>query len=267
MNAQLPDDDVLLDLLAKRATEGLTREEEAQLDALLANHPDVSPDAFDGTVAALTVAARPGDAMPAALRARLLAQARAASAPPPTASAPASAPRSRASSSGWWAAAACLVLAVAGWWPRLVSTPGLPPAAPPDAAEARAALAARENVLRVQLAAGPGAADAPLAGDVIFDPVTQTGYLRFRGIPANDPRLAQYQLWIADGARAQPEPVDGGVFDVPSTAANGDVIIPFRAKLTVGSAAAFVITQEQPGGVVVSRQERVLALGRVDSGA
>jgi hypothetical protein len=273
MNAQLPDDDVLLDLLAKRATEGLTRDEEAQLNALLATHPGVPADAFEGAVATLTSAAKPRESMPAALRARVLAQAQAANA---TASAPAPAsvasvtplaPRSRASSSGWWAAAACLVLAVAGWWPRLVSTPGLPPAAPADAAEAREALAARQNVLRVQLAAGPGATDAPLAGDVVFDPVTQTGYLRFRGIPANDPRLAQYQLWIADGARAQPEPVDGGVFDVPSAAANGDVIIPFRAKLQVGSAAAFVITQEQPGGVVVSRQERVLALGRVDSGA
>lgn len=266
MNAQLPDDDVLLDLLAKRATEGLTREEEAQLDALLAKHPDVSADAFDGTVATLTSAAKPRESMPAALRARVLAQAQAASAAP-VATVTTITRRSRAWSSGWWAAAACFVLAVAGWWPRLVSTPGLPPAAPADAAEAREALAARQNVLRVQLAAGPGAAGAPLAGDVIFDPVTQTGYLRFRGIPANDPRLAQYQLWIADGARAQPEPVDGGVFDVPSADANGDVIIPFRAKLAVGSAAAFVITQEQPGGVVVSRQERVLALGRVDSGA
>jgi hypothetical protein len=165
-----------------------------------------------------------------------------------------------AAQAGWWAAAACFVLAVTGWWPRLASSP-------PDVARARDALASSSNVVKVQLAAGPGAADAPLTGDVIFDPVTQTGYLRFRGIPANDPRLAQYQLWIADGSRKQPEPVDGGVFNVPAKAPNGDVIIPFRAKLAVGAPAAFVITQEQPGGVVVSRQERVLALGKVGGGA
>lgn len=255
MSTRLPDDEVLLDLLARRATEGLTHEEEAQLQALLQAHPGVAAEAFEGTVASLDLAARPREALPAQLRSRILAQAPAAERPKVVPLAP----RARASASGWWAAAACFVLAVIGWWPRLVGTPTV--------VEGREALESRSNVVRVQLAAGPGAAGAPLTGDVIFDPVTQRGYLRFRGIPANDPRLAQYQLWIADGSRRQPEPVDGGVFDVPATAANGDVIIPFRAKLSVGAPAAFVITQEQPGGVVVSRQERVLALGKVDSGA
>jgi hypothetical protein len=61
--------------------------------------------------------------------------------------------------------------------------------------------------------------------------------------------------------------VDGGVFDVtPQATASGDVIVPFRAKLPVGKAAAFVVTMEQPGGVVVSKQERVLALAKVPSG-
>ena len=264
MSTQLPDDAVLLDLLAKRATEGLTAEEAAQLEALLRANPGVSADEFAPAVAALDVAARSRETLPPNLRAKILAQA----AGPRTAATDSNVvplnPRPRSGgASGWWAAAACFVLAVMGWWPRLVSSPGLPA---PDAAQARQALAARANVVRVQLASGPGAAGAPLAGDVIFDPVSQTGYLRFRGIPANDPRLAQYQLWIADGSRAQPEPVDGGVFDVPSTV-NGDVIIPFHAKLAVGAPAAFVVTQEQPGGVVVSRQERVLALGKVDTGA
>ncbi len=97
----------------------------------------------------------------------------------------------------------------------------------------------------------------------MFDPVTQQGYLRFRGIPANDPRLEQYQLWIADASRTPPEPVDGGVFNTPQSTATGDVIIPFEAKLPVGKPAAFVVTVEQPGGVVVSKQERVLALAQV----
>lgn len=74
-------------------------------------------------------------------------------------------------------------------------------------------------------------------------------------------------MWIADAQRTLPEPVDGGVFDVrvPSTAAGGDLIIPFEAKLPVGKPVAFVITVENPGGVVVSRQERVLAVAAVDA--
>ena len=42
MSAPLPNDELLLDLLAKRATEGLTSEEEAQLTTLLAAHPGVA---------------------------------------------------------------------------------------------------------------------------------------------------------------------------------------------------------------------------------
>jgi hypothetical protein len=256
MSTPVPDDDVLLDLLVKRSTEGLSADEDATLAALLRDHPELDPADFDGVVAALAVSSRRRERMPAGLRRRIAAGAPRQDAPTP---APA---RSRAFGGGWWTAAACFVLAVAGWWPRLVGSPGTAPATPQAAAAQRESLLARQDVVRVALAPGPSG-EAPLTGDVVFDPVTQTGYLRFRGIPANDPRLAQYQLWIADGARAQPEPVDGGVFDVPATAANGDVIIPFRAKLSVNAPAAFVVTLEQPGGVVVSRQERVLALGKV----
>ena len=265
MNTHLPDDERLLDLLVQEATEGLGEADRAELAERLRAHPELAPDAFAETVGALDASARRRDALPPALARRIVAQAPHAV---PT-SAAGSAPVARAATghSGWWAAAACLVLAIAGWWPRIVSNPGVESAAPRSAAQQRDELLSRGNVVQVSLAAGPASDAAPLAGDVIFDPATQTGYLRFRGIPANDPRLAQYQLWIADGARAQPEPVDGGVFDVPSTAVNGDVIIPFRAKLAVGAPAAFVITMEQPGGVVVSRQERVLALAKVDSGA
>jgi hypothetical protein len=122
--------------------------------------------------------------------------------------------------------------------------------------------------VQVKLAAGPGADGAALTGDVVFDPATQRGFLLFHDIPANDPRLARYQLWIADGSRKEPEPVDGGIFDArPAGNQRGDVIIPFTAKLPVGSPAAFVVTVEQPQGVVVSKQERVLAIGAVSPGA
>jgi hypothetical protein len=267
MSTLLPDNDRVLDLLVKQATEGLTDAERRELESYQREHPEAATGSFETTVALLDVSAQRSGPLPQQLRGKILATALAEA--DITAGSTAEAPMrsARSAASGWWAAAACLVLAVAGWWPRIVGTPVVNGPAPLSAAQERESLLSRENIVRVQLAAASAGQDAALTGDVIFDPVTQNGYMRFRGIPANDPRLTQYQLWIADGARAQPEPVDGGVFDVPSTAANGDVIIPFRAKLAVGAPAAFVVTMEQPGGVVVSRQERVLALGKVDAGA
>jgi anti-sigma-K factor RskA len=78
-------------------------------------------------------------------------------------------------------------------------------------------------------------------------------------LPANDPAVSQYQLWIVDPARDE-IPVDGGVFDVP--AAGGPVVIPIHAKLRVTKPAAFVITLEKPGGVVRSKQEIVVAIAK-----
>jgi hypothetical protein len=249
--------DRMLDLLVAEATQGLSAEEQRELASLRAAGVGDEPG-FEELVAALTVNGR-RERMPPALRQRILAAAPVREARA-TQSAAAASPRS--AQAGWWAAAASFVLAVAGWWPRLAGN-----STPPDPAVARTALIQSPNVVRVKLAAGPGAAGAALTGDVVFDPVTQRGYLLFHDIPANDPRLARYQLWIADGSRKEPEPVDGGVFDVRPAASHGDVIIPFTAKLPVGSPAAFVVTVEQPQGVVVSKQERVLAIGAVSPGA
>ena len=74
------------------------------------------------------------------------------------------------------------------------------------------------------------------------------------GLAANDPARAQYQLWIFDGARDQAHPVDGGVFDVRS----GDVVVPIHAAVKVFSPRLFAVTVERPGGVVVSKRERIV---------
>lgn len=276
MSARWQENEVLMDLLIKEATEGLTAEESARLAALLREVPAAERSAMERTVAALFAAgAGKPEAMPAGLKDRILANAPGKAGAASTAQVSAgnvtpfpgrSTRRGGMSpAAGWWAAAASLVLAIAGWWPRIVGDHAPPPPVAEVTAEAaRKAMLAEQSTLQVSLTA---ASDKPLTGDVVFDPVRQVGFLRFQGIPANDPRLAQYQLWIADAGRKQPEPVDGGVFDVtPQATASGDVIIPFRAKLPVGKAAAFVVTMEQPGGVVVSKQERVLALAKVPNG-
>ena len=80
------------------------------------------------------------------------------------------------------------------------------------------------------------------------------------GIPVNDPRQAQYQLWIVDPSRDADAPVDGGVFDIPTD--GSPVVIPIAAKLALRNPQAFMITLEQPGGVVKSKQEKLVALAK-----
>ena len=77
----------------------------------------------------------------------------------------------------------------------------------------------------------------------------------FDGMRVNDPSVEQYQLWIFDKNRDQAFPVDGGVFDVSST---GEVIVPISAKLHVDEPVLFAVTIEAPGGVVVSKRERIV---------
>ena len=193
---------------------------------------------------------------------------------PPLAPSPAPAPvrATRFGGYGWLAAAACLVLAIFGW---VRSPPPLPPVAvvapppvappppaqpaPPTAAEERAALLAKTDTLKIPLGATKDPAAAGVSGDVVWDPVTQRGFLHFAGLAPNDPAIHQYQIWIFDAGRDKRYPVDGGVFDVPANA--GEVVIPIRASLMVRKPAAFAVTVEKPGGVVVSGREHVVALG------
>ena len=86
-------------------------------------------------------------------------------------------------------------------------------------------------------------------------PGTQKGFMRFVGLAVNDPKQLQYQLWIFDKHRDQAFPVDGGVFDITPS---GEVIVPISAKLPVGEPTLFAVTVEKPGGVVVSKRERIV---------
>jgi hypothetical protein len=182
---------------------------------------------------------------------------------------------SRSGTYGWLAAAACLVLAVFGWMrsPAPPEAPAVavlppttiippvppPPPAPPTPAQERTALLAKSDSIKVTLGATKDPASKGVNGDVVWDPVTQKGFLHFVGLAANDPAVKQYQLWIFDAARDQRYPIDGGVFDVPADAS--EVVIPFNASLAVSKAAAFAVTVEKPGGVVVSARQHVVALG------
>jgi hypothetical protein len=98
-----------------------------------------------------------------------------------------------------------------------------------------------------------------ISGEVIWNDERQEGYMSLVSLPVNDPSQNQYQLWIVDPERDE-LPVDGGVFDITND--NGPSIIPIRNALPINKPVAFVITLEQPGGVVKSKQEVVVALAK-----
>ena len=147
------------------------------------------------------------------------------------------------------AAAAMFILML--WSPWRAGDPGATlPVTPQTAAELRAELIQdAPDLVQVDWGTPEIEGYTEVTGDVTWSQAKQEGYMRLSGLPINDPTAKQYQLWIVDPARDK-NPIDGGVFDIDR--ATGEIIIPIDAKLAVTKAAAFAITLEQPGGVVVS---------------
>lgn len=276
------------ELMLERATQGLSPQQETELEELLARHPELQ-DGYELAAAAVELACLEVDEkLPESLRAELEARGRrfqgdrrgnvahfpTTREPRKKAPAPATPARSRARGSGWWAAAACLALAAVGWWlalraPELgnsavpqpqVVTYELPAEIETPAAQRRALLESGDDVLLLEWSATEDPLAQGASGDVVWSPQEQTGYLRFTDLAANDPSEAQYQLWIFDATRDERYPVDGGVFDVPR--GEGEVIVPITAKLPVEQATLFAVTLEPPGGVVVSDRERLVLLAQ-----
>jgi hypothetical protein len=282
MAARLPDDERLQELLAARASEGLSPAEQEELRDYIDRYPAADLDEFDRVAASIALAGLRVEPMPAALRARIEAEAQAwfaaREAPAPAAATPESGarpvplpvrPRPVAAWSGWLAAAAALVLAVAGWlqFDRAVEERGalaarqaaleaaLAALEEPAPAELRAALEGRPDTLVLPWSATDDPAARGAHGQVLWSPEQQAGVMHFRGLAPNDPAVAQYQLWIFDAGRDDRFPVDGGVFDIPGGV--DEALVPIRARLPVGEAVLFAITVEAPGGVVVSARERI----------
>ncbi|MEM9385737.1 MAG: anti-sigma factor [Pseudomonadota bacterium] len=285
MSSRLPEE--LIDLLVSDSTEGLDTESADSLVRMLGDHPDDVRESFEHAAAIAHLAlldgapsARAG--MPPKARDRLLGAVRAAGndphrmqAPavePPPGNAPATVVPTVRRSSGFtgWLVAAAIALA---WGTSFVLQEDLLPLSggssievdvpiaqvPPTHAQKRASLLAEAtDVITVPWNQSADAL-AQVSGDVVWSNERQEGYMRLAGMPANDPSAAQYQLWIVDPER-DAEPVDGGVFDVADSA-GGEVIIPIEAKLGVIAPAAFAITEEQPGGVVVSEGPLILVAG------
>jgi len=264
-----PSQERLLDLLVENATQGLDTTVAQELDALLASYREYDASHFEPAAAAIDLAMAPPatEALPGALRDRILTDAGAFYATRDTQAAGETAPalrgiesdRVQARSSGlaaWYLAAASLALAVVGWWQVVDKT------SPTTATLSQQVADFAHDA--ADLTRAPWSGQEPgfenVSGEVIWSDAEQRGYMRLVGLTPNDPEVAQYQLWIVDPNRDE-HPIDGGVFDVRDS---GEVVIPIDAKLQVKDPKVFAITREKPGGVVVSAGP-LLVVGAVPS--
>lgn len=253
--------DRLEDLLADRALFGLSDAEQIELDALLAES-DISADEYEQTAAEVFLAEKPipAEPMPEALRDRIMK----ASVSDAVVTLPETAATSPTQQWGGW-----LLLAASILFAAFILRPADPtPTAEVSPAELQAELLAahkqaNSQVVRVSWTRGADETSKGAEGEVLWNPKTQQGVMRFRGLAKNDPQQEQYQLWIFDADRNEAHPVDGGVFDIAD--ADGDTLIPIDARLPVDEATLFAITVERPGGVVVSTRERLPLLAPVEA--
>ncbi|MBX3364947.1 MAG: anti-sigma factor [Phycisphaeraceae bacterium] len=160
---------------------------------------------------------------------------------------------------GWAAAAVLAVAAGVQWWG------GSQNSAAGDAAAGVVAVAKRQALVaggatplswaawESQTGQSGPSEIAGVTGDVVWSPSNGEGYMRFVGLPPNDPAKEQYQLWIVDAELGLSQRISGGVFDVPTS---DEVVVPIRPALGFTQPVAFAVTIERPGGVWVSDMSR-----------
>lgn len=246
--------DEIQDLLVARATEGLGESEQKTYEELVEGNPELEAQAEQYELAAASLDASyvgdPGDVIPDEVKQKLISLGqhyvvqkqsgpsvvRGTGEPPVLFS---------FQMVGWYVAmAACIALMF------VISRPE-PGGGPVDLSTAYSQLLNEPGSVTADWAFNAEVGDEQFKnvdGQVVFNTRTQQGYMKFKGLPKNNPTERQYQLWIVDPSRAA-QPVDGGVFDVNT---EGEVIVPIDSKLPVDKPTVFAITVEKPGGVVVS---------------
>ena len=250
------------ELLADRAVFGLDEAEQRelqQLQDLATVEDDVDADAYEFTAARVLLAhVDQGAQPPDSLAQDVADEAEAFFENRPTLAAASENWSSFRERMAWIVAAACmLVLAVLGWR----ESTGLPQGPLPLQLQRTRLLQEAEDAVLISWLPSKDPAAESVVGDVLWSNQRQQGYMLFRGLKPNNPSQQQYQLWIIDGARNAAQPVDGGVFDIPSGA--DEVVVPISSKLQVYDPKAFAVTIEKPGGVVVSDRERLALLATV----
>jgi anti-sigma-K factor RskA len=286
----------MLDLLTEQALGGLSAENQRELDALLEKFPEWKDDeTLALTAAAINLSiADPSEEMPAHLKSKIIAGSenyfasrenhgkvldfKAKTEPEKIARNETAGNFSeRASKTSFWnwagwavAAAACVLLGINLWMTRTFEPTEIvrtPPAASPTptpgfAEQRQQLLAAAPDAVQSSWTDIDPKKPRKVVGDVVWSNALQKGYLRFQNLPVNDKTKETYQLWIFDENQSAETPIDGGVFDVDE---NGDVIVPIDPKIKVQKPTMFAVTAEKPGGVVVSKREKVMAIAKIET--
>lgn len=270
-------EEIMLDLLCKKAVYGLDDNEErrlVQLERELGR--ESQSQSFELTAAAIGIAdLDTSPVMPSHLQSRILADAEnyfGEKSQPDAIPVSAYVRESPVRGSvfnwlGWaFAAAACVALALNIYYTRpqnnIAVGPGTPTPTPEEkltpSQMRQGLILSAPDLARADW--GPGKmSDVKPSGDVVWSDAKQEGYVRLSGLPKNDPTKETYQLWIVAENQDPKTPVDGGTFDINT---DGEVIIPINAKVKALNPQAFAITIEKPGGVPVSNQGRLPALAK-----
>lgn len=274
------DREKLIELLSDQAIFGLDENESAELERLKQRFPDWEKDSFESAATAISLSKLPaGEMVPEHLREKIAAQAEnffsqndeiieESGATPPM-SERAIIETAPEKTFGWnwlgWAVAAVAIVAlgISLWSMQTQPTTELaknptPTVTPtPTLNEQFNGLLASDKAVKASFDA---VAFKSLNGNVVWSNEQQKGYIRVSGLPINDKSKETYQFWIFDAVQGEKTPVSGGTFDV---AEDGDVIIPINADVKVSDPKAFAITVEKPGGVVVSKQEKVAGIAKI----
>lgn len=278
----------MLELLSDQAIFDLNKEELMELEQLKSQFPDwANNSSFELTAAAIGISDIKLVVMPEKLRAKILSNAENYFSPEVVnsetnnrqsfgslntetvgISLEAAEKRPFWQWLGWGiAAAACALLAVNLWTTRFqpqqeivkesktiqTPTPELSVLQRRDQL-----IAAAPDIVRTKLE--PPKGEKNISGDVVWSNSLQKGYVTFHGMPVNDSAKATYQLWVFDETQNDKYPISAGIFDVNE---NGEVIVPIDTKLKVKKPKMFAVTEEKPGGVVVSDRKNLVAIAKV----
>jgi hypothetical protein len=168
---------------------------------------------------------------------------------------------------GWGvAAAACIVLIANIWMTRIQpekevvveKQPTVVEKEPTVAEQKQQLLASAEDVVKRNWSSPKEGEN--LSGEIVWSNAEQKGFTTFRGLPVNDPTKETYQLWIFDETQGEKTPISGGTFNVNE---DGEVVLPINTGVEVKKPKQFAVTVEKPGGVVVSKQEKIVAVAKV----
>lgn len=277
-------EEAILDLLCKDAVYGLTEDEQRELAQLEQSaNSGMDSQSLELTAAAIAMAGLEDlEPMPEHLQAKIMGDITSRmSSTDSAAERPFAArepvvgqPESSGSIWNWlgWAVAGAASIALAfnifstqQQGPNVAGGPTPTPTveAKPSLEQLRAQLiAAGAQVVKADWSKGNVKEIEQISGDVVWSDTKQEGYMRFQGLPKNDPGKETYQLWIFDETQDEKTPIDGGTFDVN---ADGEVIVPIDAKLKAKNPKLFAVTIEKPGGVVVSKREKIAALAKTET--